>query len=219
MTQRYATSFLALLVTLLAGCELVPMSPQPTAYPPVAYPPPVVVYPTQPPPVYAYEDIRRCHAENQRAHAEVVGLYENARAAGRVNPAEAQQFNAMQARLRDLQIQMGRDRLTLQECQYISGVLASDRAEVIRMSRYDPSPARCMADNRRAHADVYRIYNDALAAGRIDSYEAQRFQVTDARLRAYQADLKRDGMSLDDCYRMAQAIARERAIVDGMARR
>jgi hypothetical protein len=210
MARRYGVGLLGLLVTLLAGCEVVPIEPQQA--------PPPVVYPTQPPPNYAYEEIRRCRADNQRAHADVVATYERARSANRINPAEAQQFNAMDARLRNLRFQLGRDGLTLQECQYIGGEIAQMRAEVLRMARYDPVLARCLADNRQAHQEVLGLYQSARQSGRINPREAQRFNAIEGRLQNLRNDLARDGMTLQDCQRMAGAIALERDEVTRMSR-
>ena len=208
------------LVLLISGCEVAPIQSYPSSAPvnPAPYPAPYpgATYPTSPPPNYAYEEIRRCRSDNQRAHAEVVNLYENARRNGRINPAEAQQFNAMEARLRNLRVQLGRDGLTLQECQYISNTIANDRNEVIRMSRHDPAVGRCMADNRRAHDDIYAVYNRARSAGRIRPDEAQRFQSMEKRLAAMQADMKRDGFTLAECQAVGRTLARERAVVDRM---
>ena len=198
------------LVSLLYGCEVVPHQPYPGPGP---APYPAVIYPSQPPPNYAYEEIRRCRADNRRAHAEVVDMYEQARRTGRINPAEQQQFNAIDARLRNLRIQLGHDGLTLQECQYIGNVIASDRNEVIRMSRHDPGVARCLAENRRAHDDIYAVYNNAQRAGRIRPREAQRFQAMEERLTGFQADLKRGGLTLAECQAISRTLANERAIV------
>jgi hypothetical protein len=78
--------------------------------------------------------------------------------------------------------------------------------------------ARCAIENRRAREDVYRVYDDALRAGRIDAGEAERFQAIDKRLNGYQAEISRDGLSLAECQRIGNAIAKERALVEEMAR-
>jgi hypothetical protein len=214
MARRYSIGWLVLIAAGLAGCEVVPYQPQP------APAPPPVVYPNQPPPppYYAYEDIRRCRADNQRAHADVQAAYDQARNAGRISPAEAQQFNAMEARLRNMRMQLGRDGLTLSECQYISGEIANMRNEVARMARYDPALARCMADNRQAHQEVVGLYESARQSGRINPREAQRFNAIQGRLQTLRNDLARDGISLQDCQRMAGAIAYERDEVARMSR-
>jgi ribosomal protein L7Ae-like RNA K-turn-binding protein len=160
----------------------------------------------------------RCMADNRRAHQEVVGLYENAKRSGRINPSEAQRFNAIDARLQNLRADLGRDGIAMQECQRIGGAIARERAEVTRMAQHDPGVARCVADNRRAHEELYKVYNNALRAGRIDAGEAQRFQAIDKRLNGFQAEIKRDGLSLAECQRIGSAIARERALVEKMAR-
>jgi hypothetical protein len=213
---------LALLAALLAGCEVVPYQQAPLPQPrPVPPPAPVVIYqPAPPPPVpnYAYEEIRRCRADNQRAHAELLDSYERARQAGRIDPAEAQRFYAMDAQLRSWRAQLGRDGMTLQECQFISGEIARTRGEVARMSRYDPVLARCIADNRQMHQDTLAIYENARLAGRIDPYEAQRFSVMEERLRLMSTDVSRGGLSLPDCQRIGGAIVQEREEVQRMAR-
>jgi len=99
---RCALHCLAVFVSLLAGCVVAPQQRQPL-----------------PPPNTAYEEIRRCRSDNQQAHAEVFNTYEAARRAGRINPGEAGQFNAMEARLRNVQIELARDGLSMQECQRI----------------------------------------------------------------------------------------------------
>jgi len=162
--------------------------------------------------------LARCMADNRQAHQQVVGLYENAKRSGRINPSEAQRFNAIDARLQNLRADLGRDGISLQECQRIGGTIARERNEVTRMAQHDPGVARCVADNRRAHEELYQVYNKALRAGRIDAGEAQRFQAIDKRLNGFQAEIKRDGLSLAECQRIGTAIARERALVDKMAR-
>ncbi len=206
-TSRFALPIAALLLSLLSGCVVAP--------PPQSQEP-AVIY--TPPPNQAYEEIRRCRADNQRAHAEVLDSYERARAAGRISPSEAQQFNAIDARLRNLRAQLARDGLTLQECQYLRGEIARARDDVARMSRYDPALARCVADTRWAHQDVLDTYENARRAGHINPGEAQRFRAMEARLNNLRTELARDGTSLQDCQRIAGAIARERDEVIRMAR-
>jgi hypothetical protein len=101
----------------------------------------------------------------------------------------------------------------------MSGAIAQERDEVVRMSRYESPVPRCMADNRRARDAVYSVYNDALRAGRIDVNEAQQFAAIDQRLRRFETEIRRDGVSLEECQRLGNAIARERAMVDNMVRR
>lgn len=76
-------------MALLSACVVVPQTSEP-----------VVVY--APPPHQAHEEIRRCRFDNQRAHAQVLESYERARSTGRIDPAEAQQFSAMDGRLRNM---------------------------------------------------------------------------------------------------------------------
>lgn len=213
MKFRYAAALPVILSVLLAGCVAGP------AYQPQPAPAPTV-YPTQPPPprVSVYEEIRLCRADNQRAHTEVLDNYERARRAGRISPSEAQEFNAMDAQLRNVAFQLGRDGLNLPECQYISSELARMRDALYRMSRRDPALARCMADNRWAHQDVTEMYESARRNGQIHPGEAQRFRTMEARLQNLRSELARDGISYQDCQRIGGTIARERDEVIRMVR-
>ena len=163
--------------------------------------------------------LARCQQDNQRAHQEAVNLYEDARRQGRINPAEQQRFNAMQAQWQNLRAALARDGLTLQDCRVIGNQIAQQREEIIRMSRVDPGVARCMAENRAAHEGVYAYYNDAVRAGSISPGESQRFAAVEKRLAGYQAQARRSGLTLTECQDIGRAIARERSVVDGMIRR
>ena len=217
----YKMGILLVAMALLQGCVVVPPQhqpqPQPQRAPTVIYP--EIVYPYPAPVDYGHEDIRRCRADNQRAHAEVVDYYERARAAGRISPAEARQFSELEARLRNFRTQLARDGLTLLDCQRIGSAIAWERDEVARMARHDPALTRCMADNRWAHRDVTVQYENAKRAGRIDPTEAQRFNAMEAQLQRLRNDLARDGITLQDCQRLGSAIARERDEVTRMTRR
>ena len=199
---RCAHYCLTVFVSLLAGCVVAPQPRQPLP----------------PPPNTAFEEIRRCRSDNQRAHAEVLETYQAARRAGRISPGEAEQFNAMEARLRSAQMELARDGLSLQECQRIGGAIARERSEVARMTRSDPALARCVADNRRAHQEVAGLYENAKRSGRISPSEAQHFNAMEARLGSARTELARDGLSLQECQRIGNGIARERDEVARMTR-
>lgn len=213
MMSRLQFCAVLLLVGVLAGCEVVPQHPAPA---PAPYPP--ASYPTQPPPDHRYHDIQACRADNRRAHADVQAQYDAARQAGRIDANEAQHFAALEARLRDMRIQLGRDGLSLQECQYLRGEIERMRQDVARMARRDPALRHCLQDNRRAHQEVHALYDDARRRGRITRGEAQRFAAIDARLNALRGDLERPGMTLADCQHISGALARERDEVIRMTR-
>lgn len=186
----------------LAGCEAVPERESP-------------YYGGQP--GYSSSDVRQCRRDNVRAHTEVHQIYERARSEGRISPAEAQRFNAMESRLRDLYTALSNDGLTLPECRRIGDAIARERQEVVRMARTDPAVARCAADNARAHDDVVNRYEQARRSGRINPAEAQRFNAIEGRLRNLRAALGRDGLTLQECQRIGAEIARERQEVARMA--
>ncbi len=207
----YAASTPLAMLVLLSGCVVAPLqTPSPRPAPPVVY--------TTPAPNPAYEQVRSCRADTQRAHAEVLDYYERARQAGRIDPAEAQRFAGMDAQLRNLRAQLARDGMTLSECQYVGGEINRMRDEVARMSRYDPAAVRCTAENRQAHHDTLVLYENARQAGRISPAEAQRFNAIQQRLRLLSGDVARDGLSLQDCQRIGASLAREREEVLRMSR-
>lgn len=202
--DRY-TIFLLIAAALLNGCEVMPPQPDSGArYPSSAD--------------YAYEEVRRCRADNLRAHTELTADYERATRTEQIHRREGQQFDALKARVKSLRAPLARDGLTLRECQAIGGALARERDELARFTRHEPPLQRCMADNRTAHQDTLALYENAKRAGKIDPGEAQRFNAMEGRLHNLRADLARDGITLRDCERIAGAIARERDEVNRMTR-
>jgi hypothetical protein len=199
MQDRRALWCLAVLASLLAGCVVAPAQRQP------------------PPPSYGFDEIRHCRAQNQQAQGAALDAYQAASRAGRIDPGEAQQFNAMQDRLRSLQMELARDGLSLQDCQRIGGAIAMERAEVERMTRSDPAVARCLADTRRAHQEVLAQYEEARRFGRINPGEAQRFDAIEGELQNQRAGLARNGLTLQECQRIGVAIGHERDEVVRMA--
>ena len=160
----------------------------------------------------------RCLADARRAHQETSALFEQARRSGRIDPREAQQFNAMEGRLANFRAELARDGLSMSDCQRITGAIARERGEVERMARSDAGVGRCVAENRHAHEELYKVYADAERAGRIRGDERRRFEAMERRLADYQGALKRDGLTLGECRRIGEAIGKERALVDEMAR-
>jgi hypothetical protein len=207
---RNALHCVILLASLLAGCVVVP-HPRPGPPPPQHLPPP-------PPPQHSgHDEIMRCRTENQRTYGEVQDMYEAARRSGRISPREADHFNAMEARLRNYRAELARDGLSLHDCRRIGGAIAEMRSDVARMAQSDPGLGRCMADARRAHGEVYELYDNARRVGRINPREAREFNAMEGRLADLKSDLARDGISMRDCQRIHGAIARVREEVDRMA--
>ncbi len=199
MNRRSTLCCVALLAWLVAGCVVVPHSQ------------------SVPPQRSVHDEMMRCRAENQQAHAEVLDIYTAAGRSGRISPSEGQQFNAMEARLRNYRADLSHDGLSLQDCQRIGAAIARERDEVARMARSDPGLGRCMADARRAHEDVHELYDNARRSGRINAREAQQFDAIEARIANLKLELARDGLSMRDCQRIHSAIAREHEEVARMA--
>ncbi len=221
--KQFSRLAAVLLLTTLGACVVTPEQPTPQ-YPapapqyPEPSPAPTVIYPAPAPAYYEQHEIQRCHADNRRAHAEVLDLYNRAQRAGRIDAAEAQYFTQLQIRLNNINAQLNRGGLNLQECQYISNVLASDRQEVIRMSRRDPALARCQMDNQRAHQDAVNLYEDARRRGRINPAEQQHFNAMQGQLQNLRAALARDGLTLRDCQGIGNQIAQNREEIVRMSR-
>ena len=146
-------------------------------------------------------------------------MYSAASRSGRIDPAEAQQFQAMEGRLRKFRADLARDGLSLRDCERIGMAIARERDEVARMSRSDPGLGRCVADARRSHQDLLALYENARRSGRIDPREAQQFNAMEARLANMRNELARDGLSMPDCQRISAALGRERAEVERMSSR
>jgi hypothetical protein len=211
--SRNTLCCVVLLASLLAGCVVVP-NPRPGPPPP---PPPQHLPPPPPPQPSVHDEIMRCRADNNRAHGEVQDMYDAARRSGRISPREADAFNAMEARLRNYRADLARDGISLQDCRRIGSAIASMRDDVARMAQSDPGLGRCMADARRAHGEVYELYDRARRTGRINPREEREFNAMEARLADLKSDLARDGISMRDCQRIHGAIARVREEVDRMA--
>lgn len=177
-----------------------------------------------PEPVYGDPDpygnaLRQCIAANRRDHAEVYDSFERARRGNRISPAESREFALMDQRLRNYQHALGRDGLTLRECESIGREIAREREAVYRMARHDPAVAQCRQDARQQHAEVVRMYQDADRAGRIDPNERRQFNEMVERLRRHDAALSRDGMTIGECRQLLSFIADDRDAVRRMSRR
>lgn len=78
--------------------------------------------------------LAQCSAANQQSRAETLELYTRARAAGRVNQTEAQAFAKAEQRLDEQSRMLGREGLTLQECEALARSIADQRSLVERMA-------------------------------------------------------------------------------------
>lgn len=107
--------------------------------------------------------------------------------------------------------------LTLEECRRLSGHIAHERDVVAGMTRHDPGVAQCRRDNRRAHADVVRSFQEADRAGQISRAERRRFDEIVGRMRDHEASLKANGLTLEECRRLGRVIAAEGREVQRMA--
>jgi len=168
------------------------------------------------------QQVAQCRKANLKAHSEVVQLFNKARATGKITPAEAKTFAAMEKRLKLHQMALNRGGLTLAECQQIGREIAQERANVQRMAAtpaVDPRVAQCRTANLKAHSEVVQLFNRARATGKITPAEAKRFAAIEARLKIHQAALNKGGLTLTECQQIGREIAQERADVQRMAAR
>lgn len=164
--------------------------------------------------------VMQCREDNRRSHGEIWQQFQQARAAGRIDPAEQQQFNALEARLHSHRQMLARDGLTLAECLHIGRELDNERVHVLRMaasSSHDPYVRQCRQDNQRAHGEVWQQFQRARSAGHISPAEQQQFSAMEARLNNHRHMLARNGLTLAECQHLGREIARERAEVQRMA--
>jgi len=162
-------------------------------------------------------DIRQCVAANRRDYTEVHDLFERARRDNRITPAESREFALMDQRLRQYQQALGRDGLTLRECESIGREIAREREAVARMARRDPAVAQCRQDARQQHADVIQMFAEAERTGRITQRERRRFDELQRRFRDYEAALKADGLTFNECQALGRTIAADAREVRQMA--
>lgn len=161
--------------------------------------------------------VAQCRQDARQAHADVVRMYQDADRAGRINPNERRQFNDMVERLRRHEAALSRDGMNLGECRQLQSMIADEREVVRRMSMRDPRVGQCRRDNQRAHADVMRMFADAERAGRITQRERRRFDELQRQFRDYEAALRSDGLSYDECQSLARTIAADAREVRQMA--
>ncbi|HQB38889.1 MAG TPA: hypothetical protein PL053_06400 [Deltaproteobacteria bacterium] len=164
--------------------------------------------------------LRQCVQNNNASHAQVWQMFIQARNRGNISPAEQQQFRAMEQRLNAIKQNLSRGGLTLPECQRISQEIARERATVQRMAAtpaQNPQLRQCVQNNNASHAQVWQMFIQARNRGNISPAEQQQFRAMEQRLNAIKQNLSRGGLTLPECQRISQEIARERATVQRMA--
>ena len=164
------------------------------------------------------QQVLQCRTANQKAHGEVVQLYQKARAAGNIAPSEAQAFATVEGRLNTLSQNLNKGGLNFTECQQLTQAIATERASVVRMAATpDPRIAQCRTANQKAHSEVMQLYNRARSSGKINPKEAQAFAAIEGRLNTLSQNLNKGGLNFNECQQLTQAIATERASVQRMA--
>lgn len=163
------------------------------------------------------DGVAQCRDDARQAHAEVVRMYQDADRAGRINPSERRQFNDMVERLRRYEAALARNGMTLAECRQLQTAIADERDVVRRMSRNDPGVGQCRRENQRAHADVMAMFAEAERSGRITQRERRRFDDLQRRFRAYEDQLRSNGLTLAECQALGRTLAADAREVRQMA--
>ena len=88
---------------------------------------------------------------------------------------------------------------------------------VIAFAAPSPQLRQCVQNNNASHAQVWQMFIQARNRGNISPAEQQQFRAMEQRLNAIKANLSRGGLTLPECQRISQEIARERATVQRMA--
>lgn len=190
--------------------------------------------PTQPREIVAVvphvqaEDPRlaQCRRDNYQEHAQAMQIYHRAQQAGNISPDEAQRFAAADQQLRQYAAQLGRNGLTLAECDAIGRQIAEQQALVRRMAsshpgyrpyQGDPALMQCRADVRRANAETTQLYHRARASGEISPHEARQFSDMEQRMTRHAQSAARDGLTLRECESLLREANHEHDQVERMA--
>ena len=82
--------------------------------------------------------VAECRGKNQAEHRSIVDMYQKAKAAGKIDPKEAQAFAAMEGNLNRHAAFLARDGFTMADCATMAGDLAREKAAVARMAGLPP---------------------------------------------------------------------------------
>jgi fructose-specific component phosphotransferase system IIB-like protein len=198
-----------------AVMKMASSNPAPT--PPPANTPPKVVDPK----------VAECRAANLKTDKEIDATYSKAKAEGKIVPAEAARFRAMEERIARHRAALARDGFTLADCQAMAKDYEVEKAAVMKMATSNPTPppaaaapkpvdpklAECRAANVKTDKEIDAMYNKAKAAGKITPAEAGRFKAMEEKIARHRLALARDGFTLADCESMAKDYAAEKAAV------
>ncbi len=78
--------------------------------------------------------VAECRAKNQAEHKSIVDMYIKAKAAGKIDPKEAQAFAAIEGNLKKHQMFLARDGFSMADCATIAKDLEREKAAVAKMA-------------------------------------------------------------------------------------
>jgi hypothetical protein len=170
--------------------------------------------------------LAQCRRDNYQEHAQAMQIYHRAQQAGNISPDEARHFAAADERLRHYAAQLGRNGLTLGECEAIGRQIAEQQMLVRQMAasrpgyrpyQGDPALLQCRAEMRRVDAETNQLYHRARAAGEISPREERLYAEMEQRMTRHAQSAARDGLSLRECEFLLREANHEREQVERMA--
>lgn len=164
--------------------------------------------------------VAKCRADNQRAHSEVMQMFNQAKAQGNISPGDKKAFSDTESRLNNHAQMLKKSGLTLAECQKIGREIAAERTNVQQLaaSPYQQQQIiRCRAENQRAYSEVVKMLNSAKSQRGLTRTDARAFSEMERRLDNYIQTMNRGAMKLSVCQQIGREIAGERAALQRMA--
>jgi len=165
--------------------------------------------------------IAQCRTENLNSYSDLVELFEGARATGGLLPWAIPAFLAMESRINPISQPLNKDGQSLAECQGVTSKIAAERANLLRMvqaSAQNSTVAQCRRANLKAYSEVFQIYQDARAAGRMSApFQAMAWVNISGHLNTMKTTLNKYGLPLTECQDITRQIAAERDKVKQMA--
>lgn len=83
--------------------------------------------------------------------------------------------------------------------------------------KMDPKVGQCVQANQKEHASIMQMHAAATKARRLDAAEQAQFQKMETGLRAHQAALAKDGLTLAECEQISKHLSAEKATLAKMA--
>ena len=166
--------------------------------------------------------VAECSAINHKLDGDIDKMYSDAKASGKITPAEAQKFQQMEARIMALRRRFSKDGLSLNECQFLTKEYNAEKVQVQLMIAglapthsppVDPKMRACLVYNAKIDREIDGIYLQAKAAGKITPAEAAQYQQLERNIAMMRANMQKGGLTLAECQQMSKAYDAEKVSV------